>query len=286
MSIVKLGQSYIFNVIKTTKEAYILTYQNTTLELPKEEAIEPVKVGDFIEGFVYLNQQKNIIVTMKKPLIDTHKAALVEVVEVKQGLGVFVNVGLDKDMLVSKDDLPFLKKHWPLVGDRLFCYLKSGRNQIIARLVSRFKMGDYFKPEQPLVVDSKVTAYVFYVSEEGYVLFTEEGHELFVFFKHVRDDLRLGQCVEAIITVQKDDRHYNATLIEQKELMIDEDAKKVLEQLRALGGTMPYTDKSSPEEIYETFKMSKAAFKRALGSLYKAKKVRLEKSETVLIEND
>jgi uncharacterized protein len=286
MSIIKLGQNYIFNVIKTTKEAYIVTYQNATLELPKDEAIEPVKIGDFVDGFVFMDQNKNIVVTMKKPLIDTHRAALVDVVEVKPGLGVFVNVGLSKDMLVSKDDLPFMKKHWPNVGDKLFCYLKSGKNQIIARLVSRFKMVDYFNPEQPLVLESKVTAFVFYISEEGYVLFTEEGHELFVFFKHVRDELRLGQSVEAIVTVQKDDRHYNATLIEQKEIMIDEDAKKVLEVLTDLGGTMPYTDKSSPEEIYETFRMSKAAFKRALGSLYKAKKVSLEATQTVLIKND
>jgi predicted RNA-binding protein (virulence factor B family) len=286
MDFIKLGQNYIFNVVGVDNEGYILRYQNVTLKMPKEESETSLKIGDFVDGFVFIDQTKSMTVTLKKPLIDTYRAALVEVVEVKEGLGVFVNIGLSKDMLVSKDDLPFMKKEWPDKGDHLFCYLKGGKNQIIARLVSRFRMKEFFKPETALELNDSVEAYVFYITDEGFVLFTETGHEIFVFYKNTRNQLRLGEKVTVKITVKKDDRHYNGTLNLQKELIMSDDATRILDYLKAHQGKMPYTDKSSPEDIFKTFNMSKASFKRALGSLYKDKQVLLEKNQTVLVEND
>ncbi|MFW5865069.1 MAG: hypothetical protein ACOCUE_03300, partial [Candidatus Izemoplasmataceae bacterium] len=233
-----------------------------------------------------IDQSKEITVTTKKPLIDAFHAGLVEVVEVKEGLGVFVDVGLSKDMLVSKDDLPFMKQEWPQIGDHLFCYLKGGKNQIIARLVSRFRMKEYFKPESPLELNETVSAYVFYITDEGFVLFTESGHEIFVFYKNTRNQLRLGEKVDVLITVKKDDRHYNGTLNLQKELIISDDATRILEYLQKHDGVMSFTDKSSPEDIFKTFNMSKASFKRALGSLYKNQQVQLEKTKTILVKKD
>lgn len=286
MEFIKLGQNYIFNVVGVSDDGYILRYQNVTLKMSKAESDQTLKIGDYVDGFVFIDQSREMTVTMKKPLIDTFRAGLVEVVEVKDGLGVFVNIGLSKDMLVSKDDLPFMKKEWPAKGDHLFCYLKGGKNQIIARLLSRFRMKEFFKPEKPLELNETVSAYVFYITDEGFVLFTESGHEIFVFYKNTRNQLRLGEKVDVLITVKKDDRHYNGTLNLQKELIITDDATRILDYLESHEGVMPFTDKSNPEDIFQTFNMSKASFKRALGSLYKSKQVLLEKNQTVLIKKD
>jgi predicted RNA-binding protein (virulence factor B family) len=45
---------------------------------------------------------------------------------------------------------------------------------------------------------------------------------------------------------------------------------------------MPYGDKSSATEIQERFNMSKSAFKRALGTLYKNEQIDLEGNQTTL----
>ena len=283
---IKLGKQYRFNVTKILPDSYVVARHDAVFELPKSAAIKPLQVGDVIEGFVYINQAKKMVITTKKPLIDSVRPGLVEVVEEKPGLGVFVNIGLDKDMLVSKDDLPFLKKHWPQKGDQLFCYLKGGRNQIIARLVGRYKMAELFRPSQPLDVGDTVTAYVGLVGEEGLVLFTEQGHEVFVYFKHARQEHRLGEAVTVTITHVKDLRHANGRLTAQKEMMLDTDADRILEALKQANGRLPLTDKSSPEAIFSALHMSKAAFKRALGSLYKHGHVRLETEETILIQKD
>ncbi len=286
MDDLKLGTNHLFTVIREEKDQYIIKLNQVTIALLKSKTTKSLRVGEMVDVFLYINHRKQLAATMEQPKIDLYRAALVKVVEVKYGLGVFVDVGLDKDMLVSRDDLPVLKKQWPKLGDQLFCYLKTGSNQIVAKPVSRFKMLDHFTPEGILEKGQSVTAYVFYIADEGVVMFTETGHEIFVYYKHLREDLRLGEAVDVKITVVKDEHHYNGTMIEQKELLIDDDAARLLKYLEENEGHMPYGDKSSPEAIFEAFHMSKAAFKRALGNLYKQGLVELSKTETILKKKD
>ena len=281
MAQLKIGADNLFEVVRKTNDDYILKHPEATLPLPKDEASEALSVGMRVEAFVYIDHQKGLKATMVTPMIDLYRADFVRVVERKEKLGVFVDIGLKKDMLVSKDDLPPLKKQWPEVGDRLICYLKVGRNQMTARPVDRFRVNQYLQPEKPLEKGMTVNAHVFHVAEEGLVLFTEEGHEVFVYFKHTRSEHRLGEKVEATIVLKKDDLHYNGTLIMQKENQISKDAETVLEYLKDKG-EMPYTDKSDPDAIFKVFHMSKSAFKRALGNLYREGHVDLQKDRTVL----
>ena len=280
---IKLGSYDLYEVINVEPSYYVIKNADSTLRLYKQDATRTLSVGEKLEVFLFINQSKKIVATMKEPLIDEHRSNWVEVVEVKFGLGVFVNIGLSKDMLVSKDDLPVLKREWPDIGDQLYCYLRSGKNQLLAKMVSRFQLKSALPIEKPLELNEPVNAYVIYIADEGWVFYTKEGHEIFVYFKHSREKFRLGQEVEITVTLMKDEQHYNGTALKQKELMLDDDAKRILEYIESQDGTMPYTDKSDPEEIYEVFKMSKAAFKRALGTLYKEKKVKLDKDETSLI---
>ena len=56
---------------------------------------------------------------------------------------------------------------------------------------------------------------------------------------------------------------------------IGEAVRRAAAKLEAAGGTLPYGDKSGPEEIKAVFGMSKAAFKRAIGRLLKNKKIEI-----------
>jgi len=96
-----------------------------------------------------------------------------------------------------------------------------------------------------------------------------------------RQGLRLGQVVEVDI-IKKNEQNYSGKLIEQKEIVMDDDASIILNYLKEHQGVMSYTDKSQPEVISKVFHMSKSAFKRALGKLYKEGKVELSKTQTKL----
>jgi predicted RNA-binding protein (virulence factor B family) len=66
--------------------------------------------------------------------------------------------------------------------------------------------------------------------------------------------------------------------------VIDRATQGVLDNLMKQGGFFKFTDKSDPDEIRKVFKMSKKAFKKALGNLYKQKMVSLDKDGTRLVK--
>jgi len=285
MSELVIGTTNLFTVMKRETGGVILQHPEAKVFMPNEGIQGTLKEGDKIEAFVYIDHKKGLIADMRTPKIDIYRADFVDVVERKDSLGVFVDIGLSKDMLVSLDELPPLKKQWPKIGDRLYCRLKASRRQMVASLVKRFTLFDHKKAEKPLEKGEKVSAHVVYLADEGLVLFTEEGHEVFVFYKHTRKEHRLGEELKVTVSVVKDELRYNGTLIEQKENMLEGDALRIYEYLKK-NNPMPFTDKSDPQEIFETFHMSKAAFKRALGRLYKEGRVNLKKDKTELKEND
>jgi predicted RNA-binding protein (virulence factor B family) len=182
---------------------------------------------------------------------------------------VFLNNNLIKDLLLSKDDLPLSIQSWPVIGDELFVTLKVKKDLLFAKLLPRKAVMDCLKPTTQLEVNTSYEAVVLYLLVEGLVCFTKEGHEVFVHFNNTRSSYRLGQAVNVRILKQNPDDSYVGTLIQQKELMLEDDANRLLSYLEHHSGQMRFTDESSPEEIQAAFHMSKSAFKRALGTLYK-----------------
>ena len=91
--------------------------------------------------------------------------------------------------------------------------------------------------------------------------------------------LRIGDVNEARITNVKPDGKLDLTLREKAYLQMDADAQKVLEVIDEYAGVLPFNDKASPEVIKREIQMSKNAFKRAVGHLYKERKIEItEKS--------
>jgi predicted RNA-binding protein (virulence factor B family) len=70
-----------------------------------------------------------------------------------------------------------------------------------------------------------------------------------------------------------------------KEEMVESDEKIILDYLKANGGKMPFTAKTTAEEIEEVFHMSRKAFKRALGDLYKKREVYFDENSTYITKN-
>ena len=59
---------------------------------------------------------------------------------------------------------------------------------------------------------------------------------------------------------------------------------RILVELQAGDGSLPFNDKSSPETIRETFDTSKKAFKQALGALYKQRVIRFTENGIELVQ--
>lgn len=274
----KIGQINNLVVLKETDIAYTLTNGSDQVFLHFNQTPKPLKVGEKVDAFLYYDQKKRLCATLEKPLITTTKYDFVEVVEISSG-GVFVNIGINKDILLSKDYLTISQNGWPKVGDKIPCVLKVKTNQLIARIIN--KNDDIAQPHK-LNVGSSSVGIVSKLSPNGIGLYTEDFDFVFIHQSLLRKNFRLGELVEfKVININKNNE-YNASTIQNKEYSRLTDSDDILNHLKANGGVMHLGNASTPEEISKTLHMSKSAFKRAMGNLYKQRLIEIEDHKTIL----
>ena len=85
--------------------------------------------------------------------------------------------------------------------------------------------------------------------------------------------LRVGDVIEAKVLGVKPDGKLDLTMREKAYIQMDADAVKLMELIDSYAGVLPFTEKASPEVIKRETGLSKAAFKRAVGRLYKERKI-------------
>lgn len=275
-----LGNYCEATVLRETDISFVLKAEADELFLHKKEATQPLQQGDVVRVFVYVDHQGRPTASMLTPLATADRPAFLEVVAVNPQVGVFLYNGMPKDVLLSKDFLPVALSQWPQPGDRLFVVLKEKKAMLFARQISRKSIPLYFQDPEKLPEEETVDAQVSFFLLEGLVAFTDRGHEIFIHSNNTRKTYRLGELVQVRILKQNESGEYVGSLIGRKEAMLGADAEAILTYLNNHGGTMRFTDKSSPEDIQAAFGMSKSAFKRALGTLYKAEAVILSEQST------
>lgn len=95
---------------------------------------------------------------------------------------------------------------------------------------------------------------------------------------------RLGQVLDTrVIGFREVDRTLNLSVKPRSFEMLENDAQMIVTYLESNGGFMTLNDKSAPEDIQATFGISKGQFKKALGGLMKAKRIKQDATGTELI---
>ncbi|MBQ9391101.1 MAG: RNA-binding protein, partial [Lachnospiraceae bacterium] len=87
--------------------------------------------------------------------------------------------------------------------------------------------------------------------------------------------LRVGDVVNARVTKVKADGKLDISIRDKSYIQMDEDAEMILELIDSYAGVLPFTEKASPEVIKRETGLSKNAFKRAIGRLYKERQITL-----------
>ena len=238
--------------------------------------------GTLVDAYLYFDNKGRLAATLSTPIITVSNPGFLTVRDVNSNLGIFLDNGISKDVLLSKDDLPEILPLWPKPGDKLYVYLKVKGN-IVAKPAPKNEVK--LLTEDKLLLNHKYTAYVLRVTKEGLNLVTDLGHIIFVYKSYIRRPYRLGEEVEVKI-VNISEIGYNGSLIENKEEQLHEDANLILAYLTKNNGEMPLTSDSSSEEINEVFKISKKAFKRGLGNLYRQRIVDFVDNKTILMKKE
>lgn len=276
----KLGEIAQYRVERETDLGYMITNEDGTFFLHhNESAGQFFKIDDVIEAFLYVDKKRRIAATCNKPIITVSKGGFCEVVATSTA-GVFVHIGISRDILLSSDQLEMGK--WPEVGDKLCCILRARGTNLFIRLLNKEEILA-LSDQYPLTVNQKYEGYVYRITDHGINVVTNNYNIVFVYIKNLRKSYRLGEKVEVFI-IRKNDNDYSGTIVEPKVKTIDDDAAVILSYLESHYGVMPYTSDTSPDIILRVFQMSKGSFKKALGHLYKNKKVILEEKKTIMID--
>ena len=152
------------------------------------------------------------------------------------------------------------------------------------RLAATMKVYPYLKLAGDYEVDDVVTGTVYEIHPDfGAYVAVDNEYQAMIPKREVHTSLKVGDVVEARITSVREDGKLNISPNKKAYLQMDEDGLKIISVIEEYDGVLPYNDKVSPEIIERDFHMSKAAFKRAVGRLYKERKIEItEKSIRLL----
>lgn len=233
--------------------------------LPKNQA-KNLQPGDRVEVFIYKDSEDRPVATTSTPLITIGNVAVLTCKEVTR-IGAFLDWGLTKDLL-----LPFREQTKKVEkGDQVLVALYTDKSN---RLCASMKVYHYLKKNSPYKKDDKVTGTVYEVSGNfGTFVAVDDMYSALIPKKELFHPIPIGAKITARVVNVLDDGKLTLTCREKSFVQMDADARLIYISLKSAGGFLPFHDKSSPEDIKERFGLSKAAFKRAIGSLYKAEKI-------------
>ncbi|EOI00404.1 hypothetical protein UAY_01507 [Enterococcus moraviensis ATCC BAA-383] len=280
-----LAQIFTALVIDENESYYFLQKNGITLRLSKEEGHH--EIGEAVEGFGYMNQKQEPEMTTMIPTARIGQYAFGTVTGTRRDLGAFVDIGLkDKDVVVSLDELPVMRELWPKKGDQLMVSLKvDNKERIWGELADEKIFKAMAKPGTEELKNENISGVVYRLKMIGSFVLTDDFYIAFIHPSERYQEPRLGERVNGRVIGVRPDGTLNISLKPRGYEVISDDAAMILTFLeRSADHKIPFTDKSNPEEIKQTFGISKAQFKRAIGNLLKQGKITQEAGFTSLKE--
>lgn len=284
MNELKSGQVVELTVLEEQGSRWILT--NGELEIPvnSSEINKPLTIGERLKVFLFVDRRGNLQATPAIPRILQGEYGWARVLKVSKE-GAFVDIGSSREVLVQAEDLPKLHNLWPEVGDHLYMTLRTDRNgDLFGRLVTEEKVNELYEGAVDEVHNKNLKARPYRLLPVGsFLLGIEVPYRIFVHNSEMDHEPRLGQEVDVRVIDVKEDGSLNGSMIPRNYERLSTDAEQIYDYLQSVGGKMPFSDKSTPEEISEMFRMSKGAFKRALGTLMKEGKIKQQDGWTEIV---
>lgn len=271
---IRLGEKQSLTVVKQVEFGVYLAEregEETRILLPAKQVPQGTELGDRIEVFVYKDSKDRVISTTREPKLKMGEVKALTVVSV-QGIGAFLDWGLEKDLFLPyKEQIGKVREQ-----DEILVRLYTDKSRRLC--ASMRELYDMLDTDSPYQAGDTVQGRVYEFSDNFGAFVAVDDHYSALIPRHEDHSfLRIGDCVNARVTGVKPDGKLDLTLREKAYVQMNQDALKVLELLEQYGGTLPFTDKASPERIMQETKMSKNAFKRAVGRLYKERQIEITK---------
>lgn len=267
---IELGKKQKLTVVKEVEFGIYLGEEKEKVLLPGKQVPEGTKKGDELEVFIYRDSSDRLIATVNTPKLLLGEVALLKVSDVTK-IGAFLNWGLEKDLFLPfKEQTDKVKQ-----GDDCLAALyidKSGR------LCATMKLYHYLRTDSPYQKDDTVTGRIYEISGNfGVFVAVDDKYSALIPKNQMygKNDFHVGEVITARVSEVKADGKLDLSVRQKAYLQMDEDAGKVMAIIESFGGVLPFSDKADPELIRRETGMSKNEFKRAVGRLYKMRRIEI-----------
>ena len=230
---------------------------------PAKQVPEGTKLHDKLEVFLYKDSKDRLIATTNEPKLTLGGFAVLKVLQVTK-IGAFLDWGLEKDLL-----LPFKEQLRKVhEGDEVLVTLYIDKsNRLCATMEGIYHL---LSTDSPYKKGDTVTGRVYEFSENfGTFVAVDDKYSARIPGFENTTTLKIGDIIEANVTNRKPDGKLDLTIRAKAYIQMNADAEEVLRIIDEYGGVLPFNDKASPDIIKREAHMSKNAFKRAVGHLYK-----------------
>jgi predicted RNA-binding protein (virulence factor B family) len=252
---------------------------NESVFLPLSDANGQFVEGQNLQAFVYYAQDGSIHATQKDMPIKVNEFALLTCTG-STDFGAFFDWGLERDLLVPKS-----MQHKPMdIGLSYVVYLlddPDNRKMIGCTKLYRF----LDETTDDLLIGEAVSIVVFDETSLGFKCVINKQYQGLLFKSDLFKRLAVGDELTAYVKQIREDGKIDLSLQKEGKEARSDLATQIMEDLVAHGGISTLTDKSSADEIFARYQVSKGAYKRAIGTLYKDKKILLSKTHISIVEN-
>jgi len=268
---IELGKKQLLEIVSEKGFGVYLAEDAKSEErvlLPIKQVPEGATIGNSLEVFIYRDSSDRMIATTSEPFITLGQISMLTVKE-NGKIGAFLDWGLEKDLL-----LPFREQTTRVREGHSYLVMlyldKTGR------LCATMKLYHHLSTDSPYKKDDKVKGTVYDTSKDfGVFVAVDNKYSALIPRRECKRDLTVGTEIEARVSSVKSDGKLDLSIREKAYLQITEDADMVYALLDEYEGVFPFTESSPADIIARETGLSKNAFKRAVGQLYKAGKVDL-----------
>lgn len=266
------GSYHKLRVVKHVDFGIYLDFNDEEILMPKRFVPSGVEPEDEIEAFVYHDNDGRLIATTQKPNGVVGDIVAMTVKD-KTKAGAFLDWGLMKDLF-----LPLSQQSSPIrVGGKYLVYIYI--DEMTGRLAATEHIGRFISNEELTLEEGQdVDLHIWRETEIGYAVIINGKFEGLLHYNEVFKDLNIADKERGFVKAILEDNKVTVSIGKKGYQRIEDETDKVMRLLEENNGYLPYHDKSAPEEIYEFFGMSKKAFKMAIGSLYKQRKISFAKT--------
>lgn len=274
---IEVGRYNELKVIKEMDFGIYLGDGTHEILMPTKWVPAGTQTGDLMDVFVFRDSEGRLIATTVKPYAQAGEFAFLEVQQVNN-TGAFLDWGMEKNLLVPFREQPVKMEE----GKSYVVYVYV--DEETDRVVASAKLNRYMEHDNiDLLAGDVVDLLIYSETDKGFNAIVNNTYSGLIYRNEIFDQIRIGDQLKGYIKQIREDNKIDLSLQKSGYELVDDVKWKILNLLKEKNGFLPLHDGSSPEEIKKTLQISKKAFKKAIGALYKEQLVKLTDKGVELI---